>query len=135
MARRRPDGMNSGVVEHRITLGDLERREFRTLVQSQVELNKVNAYSRGGKTLLIGGAAVGSAYALYQAQALAREWLSESPVIDAASKAVSDAIKWGIDPGTPSPIPLTWRIIGKTLWEYTSGGYPFFKEPGPPGGY
>ena len=84
MARRRPDGIDKGVVEHRITLGDYERREMRQLVKSQIVLNRINTGTQIGKGVLVGGAAAGTAYVLYESYRLCREWLSSSPVLDAA---------------------------------------------------
>lgn len=113
MARRRPDGIEKGVVEHRITLGDYERREMRQLIKSQVLLNRIDTGATVGKGALIGGAAVGGVYVLYESYRLCREWLSTSPVLDAAQDLAARLMEAGLDPLKPSPVPLNIRLA----WE------------------
>ena len=133
MARRRPDGIDKGVVEHRITLGDYERREMRQLIKSQVLLNQINTGTKVGKGVLIGGAAVGTAYVLYESYNLAREWLSSSPVLDAVNRNIQLLTEAGLDPSKPSPVPVRWRIIyqvgAKWLQEIVIPGPNFDDKP------
>lgn len=117
MARRRPDGIDKGVVEHRITLGDYERREMRQLVKSQILLNRINTGTQIGKGVLVGGAAAGTAYVLYESYNLAREWLSSSPVLDAVNLNIQRLTEAGLDPRKPSPVPVRWRIIYQAVAE------------------
>jgi hypothetical protein len=128
MARRRPDGIDKGVVEHRITLGDYERREMRQLVKSQIVLNRINTGTQIGKGVLVGGAAAGTAYVLYESYRLCREWLSSSPVLDAANDMASRLIAAGLDPLKPSPVPLgiriAWKGFEKTLERVVLGESP-----------
>lgn len=111
MPRRRPDGIDKGVVEHRITLGNYERAQFQKYINAQVLVDRVNAGSQVGKSVLIGGAAVGASMALYESYLLAREWLSSSPVLDAVNLNIQRLTEAGLDPKKPSPVPVRWRLI------------------------
>jgi len=120
MPRRRPDGIDKGVVEHRITLGNYERAQFQEYVKAQVLVDRVNAGAQVGKSVLIGGAAVGASYALYESYLLAREWLSSSPVLDAVNLNIQRLTEAGLDPNKPSPVPVRWRVVyqaGSKLFE------------------
>ena len=133
MARRRPDGIDKGVVEHRITLGDYERREMRQLVKSQILLNRINTGTQVGKGVLIGGAAAGTAYVLYESYLLARQFLSSSPVLDTFNNTIQVLTEAGLDPKKPSPVPVRFRvayqIAAKWFEEQVTGGPNFDDRP------
>ena len=80
------------------------------------------------KGVLVGGAAAGTAYVLYESYRLCREWLSSSPVLDAANDMASRLIAAGLDPLKPSPVPLgiriAWKGFEKTLERVVLGESP-----------
>lgn len=61
MPRKAPDG--KGVTEHRITLGDYERKLITKQLNEDDTLNKARTYSQVGKSIAIGGAVVGGTIA------------------------------------------------------------------------
>jgi len=61
MPRKAPDG--KGVTEHRITLGDFERKLITKQLNEDDTLNKAKTYAQVGKSIAIGGAVVGGTVA------------------------------------------------------------------------
>ena len=58
MPRKAPN-LNGGVIEHRITLGDYERKALTKQLAEDDLIKKVQTGTKIGQTVLIGGAVVG----------------------------------------------------------------------------
>ena len=54
MPRKAPN-LNGGVIEHRLTLGDFERREAKQALEVILKRQNQQRYIEGGKAVLIGG--------------------------------------------------------------------------------
>jgi len=52
---RKAPNLNGGVIEHRLTLGDFERREAKQALEVILKRQNQQRYIEGGKAVLIGG--------------------------------------------------------------------------------
>lgn len=98
MPRKAPDG--KGVTEHRITLGDFERKLITKQLDEDDTLNKARTYSQVGKSIAIGGAVVGGTIAAATIGTLALAAYREAAgLVDQAQDMKSTAwtmFKWRI---------------------------------------
>ena len=120
MPRRRPDGIDKGVVEHRIAFGDLERRELRELIKRDMLRKDIEAGGKVVKSVAFSGAVVGTAYLGYMSFNLMVQWLEQSrnfvpEIPPEIRKAAEEA---GLNPSDVM-FPVSWS--GPVGWIYRGG--------------
>jgi hypothetical protein len=115
MTRRRPDGIDKGVVEHRITLGDLERRELRKMIDRE-SLRKDIATGRDiAQTVVVAGGLVGAGYMGYKLYNVLIQYLAEvfEIIPDIPPEILAVARESGIS-AINLAFPATWQ--GPLWW-------------------
>ena len=102
MPRKAPDG--KGVIEHRITLGDYERKILTAQLSEDDRLNKARTYTQIGKAIGVTGAVVGGTIVASTLGTLALAAYRESA--DLVDKALKDIASKAPDnaPTTPDLI-------------------------------
>ena len=120
MPRRRPDGIDKGVVEHRIAFGDLERRELREMIKRDTLRKDIATGGQVVKAVAVSGALVGTAYLGYMSFNLLVQWLKQSQnfVPEIPPEIRKAAEQAGLDP-TDLLFPVSWS--GPIGWVYRGG--------------
>jgi len=116
MSRKKTDQ----AIEHRITFGDLERRELRQVIKRDSLRKDIETGSKVVQQVAVSGALIGTAYLGYMSFNLMVQWLNQTvgfvpEIPPEIQKAAAEA---GLDP-TDVMFPVSWS--GPIGWIYRGG--------------
>ena len=108
MARKATDK----VIEHRITFGDLERREFKQSMDSYQLVSKANAARAALIPVVVGGAGIGVAYLGIKAYAAINDVFSNKGALEVLKETLRSPFDWIYD---KTGIDLTPDALQETV--------------------
>ena len=119
MSRKKTDK----VIEHRITFGDLERRELKQTLDAYQRQQKIKNFSETGRIVLVGGAVVGVGYLGIITWRAINEllewdwWRTTKDAVSSAAEGVASAAVTVADVVLEPVVPIV--STGVDVWNVT----------------